>query len=101
LTFMKTNKVRVHVFISGRVQGVFFRLETRNLATRRNVTGWVRNTSNGRVEAIFEGEKEDVEKLIEFCRKGPSGASVTKLDVQWEEYSKEFKDFKIRRRTIF
>jgi len=93
-------KVRVRIFVSGRVQGVFFRVETRYEAMKRNVAGWVRNTSGGRVEAIFEGEREDVEKLIEFCRKGPSGARVTKVDVQWEEYSGEFKDFKIRRSVI-
>ena len=94
-------KVRAHVFISGRVQGVFFRLETRSMAMRRNISGWVRNTSDGRVEAIFEGQKEDVERLIEFCGRGPSGARVTKVDVQWEEYTEEFKDFRIRRSNIF
>ena len=88
--------VRAHVFVSGRVQGVFFRSETRYEAKRRNVAGWVRNTSDGRVEAVFEGEKEDVEKLIDFCRKGPSGARVTKVDVQCEHYTGEFRDFKIR-----
>ena len=98
---MRNMKVRAHIFVSGRVQGVFFRVETRYEAMKRNITGWVRNTSGGRVEAIFEGEREDVEKLIEFCRKGPSGARVTKVDVQWEEYSGEFKDFKIRRSVIF
>ena len=98
---MRNMKVRAHIFVSGRVQGVFFRVETRYEAMKRNVAGWVRNTSGGRVEAIFEGEREDMEKLIEFCRKGPSGARVTKVDVQWEEYSGEFKDFKIRRSVIF
>ena len=98
---MRKMKVRAHIFVSGRVQGVFFRVETRYEAMKRNITGWVRNTSGGRVEAIFEGKREDVEKLIEFCRKGPSGARVTKVDVQWEEYSGEFKDFKIRRSVIF
>ena len=98
---MRNMKVRAHIFVSGRVQGVFFRVETRYEAMKRNVTGWVRNTSGGRVEAIFEGEREDVEKLIDFCRKGPLGARVTKIDVQWEEYSVEFKDFKIRRSVIF
>ena len=97
---MRNMKVRAHIFVSGRVQGVFFRVETRYEAMKRNVAGWVRNTSGGRVEAIFEGEREDVKKLIEFCRKGPSGARVTKVDVQWEEYSGEFKDFKIRRSVI-
>ena len=97
---MRNMKVRAHIFVSGRVQGVFFRVETRYEAMKRNVAGWVRNTSGGRVEAIFEGEREDVEKLIEFCRKGPPGARVTKIDVQWGEYSREFKDFKIRRSVI-
>jgi len=89
-------RVRAHVFVSGRVQGVFFRSETSYEAKRRNVVGWVRNTSDGRVEAIFEGEKEDVEKIIDFCRRGPPGARVTKVDIQWENYTEEFRDFKIR-----
>jgi acylphosphatase len=94
---METVKVRAHVFVRGRVQGVFFRVETRYEATKRNVAGWVRNTFDDRVEAIFEGEKEAVEKLIDFCRSGPPGAQVTKTDIQWEKYVGEFKDFKIRR----
>lgn len=89
-------KVRAHVFVSGRVQGVFFRSETRHRAKRRDVAGWVRNTSDRRVEAVFEGEREDVEKLIDFCRKGPSSARVTTVDIQWEGYTGEFKDFEIR-----
>jgi len=89
-------KVRAHVFVSGRVQGVFFRSETRYEANRRNVAGWVRNTSDGRVEAVVEGEKEDVEKMIDFCRRGPPGARVTKVDAQWEDYTGEFRDFEIR-----
>jgi acylphosphatase len=97
---MRNMKVRAHIFVSGRVQGVFFRVEIRYEAMKRNVAGWVRNTPGGRVEAIFEGKREDVEKLIDFCRKGPPGARVTKIDVQWEEYSGEFKDFKIRRSVI-
>jgi acylphosphatase len=89
-------KVRAHVFVSGRVQGVFFRSETQYEANRRNVSGWVRNTRDGRVEAIFEGEKENVEALIDFCRRGPPGARVTKVDIHWENYTGEFKDFRIR-----
>lgn len=91
-------KVRAHVFVRGRVQGVFFRSETRYEANRQNVVGWVRNTSDGRVEAIFEGERENVEKLVAFCRRGPSSARVTGVDVQWEEYTGEFRDFRIRYR---
>jgi acylphosphatase len=97
---MRNMKVRAHVLVSGRVQGVFFRVETRYEAMKRNVAGWVRNTSGSRVEAIFEGEREDVEQLIDFCRRGPPSARVAKIDVQWEEYRGEFKDFKIRRTVI-
>jgi acylphosphatase len=94
-------KARAHVFVSGIVQGVFFRVETRNEAMQRNVSGWVRNTSDGGVEAIFEGEKEDVEQLIDFCRRGPPSARVTKIDVQWEEYTGEFRAFTIQRTFRF
>ena len=93
-------KVRAQVFVSGRVQGVFFRVETRYEANKRNVAGWVRNTSDGGVEAIFEGENEDVEKLVDFCRSGPPGAQVTKIDVHMGEYAAEFSDFKIRKTAI-
>jgi acylphosphatase len=98
---MSNMKIRAHVFVSGKVQGVFFRVETRNEAMKRNVVGWVRNTSNGRVEAIFEGEKADVEQLIVFCRKGPPGAGVTKTDIHYEEYTGDFETFKIRRTILF
>jgi acylphosphatase len=98
---MANMKVRAHIFVSGRVQGVFFRVETRDEATKRNVTGWVRNTSGGRVEAVFEGKKEDVEEVIEFCKSGPLGARVTKIDVKWKEYTGEFENFQIRRTLIF
>jgi len=94
-------KVRAHIFVSGMVQGVFFRSETRYEASGRNVTGWVRNLPDRGVEAVFEGEKDDVEKLIEFCKRGPPGARVTKVQVLWEDYTGEFKDFKIRYRSSF
>ncbi len=87
--------VRAHVFVSGRVQGVFFRSETSREARRYNVTGLIRNLSDGRVEAIFEGEKENVEKLIEFCKRGPHAARVTKVKVILETYTGEFSDFRI------
>ena len=84
------------MFVSGRVQGIFFRNETQDEALRRNISGWVRNLPDGRVEAIFEGEKDRVDSLIEFCRKGPPGARVTGVDVVWEGYTGEFKTFRIR-----
>jgi acylphosphatase len=83
------------MFISGRVQGVFFRSETRYEARKRRVNGWIRNLSDQRVEAVFEGEEEDVKKLVEFCRQGPSSAKVAKIDVIWEPYSGRSNDFEI------
>jgi len=89
-------KVRVHVIVSGMVQGVFFRSETRHEAKRQGVTGWVRNLPDGRVEAVFEGEEENVKRLVEFCKRGPSGARVSGVDVVWENYVGEFEDFEVR-----
>ena len=88
--------VRAHVYVSGRVQGVFFRTETQDEATRRGVTGWVRNLPDGRVEAVFEGEKDRVESLIEFCRRGPPGARINDVEVIMENYVGEFQGFRIR-----
>jgi len=64
-------KARVHIFVSGLVQGVLFRSQTKRVNDKWNVKGWVRNLYDGRVEAVLEGEKEVVNKVIEFCRKGP------------------------------
>jgi acylphosphatase len=89
-------KVRAHILVSGSVQGVFFRSETQDEAVRQGVTGWVRNLPDGRVEAVFEGKKDKVDALIEFCRRGPPGARVTRVDVTWGNYSGEFKTFSIR-----
>ena len=88
-------KVRAHVLISGRVQGVFFRYETKCLAVKLGVAGWVRNLPDGRVEAVFEGEKEDVERMIEFCHRGPPGAIVREVEVSWEEPTGRFQGFRI------
>ena len=93
--------VRAHVIISGMVQGVFFRSETRDEAKKLGVKGWVRNLSDGRVEAVFEGEEENVKKLIEFCRRGPPGARVTDVDIIWENYTGEFRNFEVRYGYLF
>jgi acylphosphatase len=90
-------KCRVHVFVSGMVQGVFFRAATARLAQRLELTGWVRNLDDGRVEAVFEGEKDAVDKVVEFCRHGPNGAFVQDLDVRLEDWKGEFKAFVIVR----
>lgn len=89
-------KVRVHVYVSGRVQGVFFRGEMQDEAVTQGVTGWVRNLRDGRVEAVFEGDDDKVERLVEFCRRGPFGARVARVDVFHEGYTGEFRDFQVR-----
>jgi acylphosphatase len=78
-------RVRVH----GRVQGVFFRAETRNRARSLGLSGWVRNCPDGSLEAVFEGERERVQSMVEWCGRGPSGASVERVDVGWEEAAGE------------
>jgi len=87
--------MRAHIFVSGRVQGVFFRAETENHARRHDVMGWVRNLPDGRVEAVLEGEKRQIDAIIEFCKRGPPGAYVHKLDIAWEDWTGEFKEFRI------
>jgi len=86
---------RVHVYVKGKVQGVFFRAHTRKAALRFHVNGWVRNLPNGRVEAVFEGRSPEVNALIDWCRRGPSHAIVEHLDVCEETYTGEFDDFRI------
>ena len=77
--------IRKRVRAAGRVQGVFFRDSVRRLAAQRDVAGWVRNRSDGSVEAAFEGHADDVEALIEFCREGPRAAHVESVQVVAEE----------------
>ncbi len=88
---------RSRVLISGLVQGVFFRREISYLARQLGVTGWTRNLSDGSVEVVAEGDKEAIDKLIQFCRVGPSGARVRNISVEWEDFKGEFRGFRITR----
>ncbi len=89
-------KVKARVLISGRVQGVCFRMATEKEASRfPEITGWVRNLPTGQVEALFEGEKENIEKLITWCHQGPPSARVTQVEISWEPYQGDFSDFRI------
>ncbi|MCX9010187.1 MAG: acylphosphatase [Candidatus Methanoperedens sp.] len=89
-------KIRAHIFVMGKVQGVFFRSGTRDKALELGIAGWVRNLDDGQVEAVFEGEKENVEKIVEWCRRGPQYAQVEKVEVVPEDYKAEFKGFTVR-----
>lgn len=89
------DRVRAHVLVSGRVQGVFYRTETRDRARTRRLGGWVRNCADGRVEAVFEGPRTEVESMIDWCRTGPRLARVESVDVSWEEPAGQM-DFGVR-----
>jgi acylphosphatase len=89
-------KIRCHVLVSGRVQGVFFRQNTLEKAKAFGLKGWVRNTQDGKVEAVFEGEKEKIEKILEWMGKGPPFARVDGLEIEWENFKDEFDNFEIR-----
>jgi acylphosphatase len=90
-------KTRAHVFIKGEVQGVFYRVWVRTQAEKLNLTGWVKNLTDGRVEAVFEGPKEKVEKIIAKCKIGPSVAGVKHLDIKWGKATGEHTGFEIER----
>ncbi len=90
------SQTRVHLKITGIVQGVFYRATTHSTAERLGLKGWVRNLYDGSVEAVAEGEESVVNELIAWCRKGPSGAVVDNVDVRREEPTGEFTGFRIR-----
>ena len=89
------DKVRAHAIISGRVQGVFFRMETKQAADRLGVFGWVRNRRDGTVEALFEGDRDRVDAVVEWCKEGPGHAQVSDIKLDWEDYAGEFSGFDI------
>lgn len=88
---------RLHVWVSGRVQGVFFRQSTETFARELGLAGWVRNLPDGRVEAIAEGDATALERLVAFCHEGPPAARVDDVEVTWEAPTGEFSTFATRR----
>ncbi|MEN6440974.1 MAG: acylphosphatase [Syntrophobacter sp.] len=86
---------RAHVWISGRVQGVFFRAFTRDTAIQLGVTGWARNLSDGRVEAVFEGDAGTIERMLQWCHQGSPMSRVDTVEVLEEEYAGDFESFRI------
>lgn len=89
------DKARVQVLIEGRVQGVFFRAATRDEAQARGLTGWVRNRADGRVEAVFEGDRPVLDNMLVWCRKGPTHAYVDHVDIDWQPYQGDLVDFRV------
>ena len=88
--------VRVHLYISGRVQGVYYRRNAMLEARRLGLTGWVRNLPDRRVEAVAEGEEDGVEEFVRWCRKGPPLAIVRGVEIHREPATGFFKTFEIR-----
>ena len=94
---MSSAVIRAHVYVSGRVQGVFFRDTTQRTASSiGGLTGWVRNLHDGRVEIVVEGSGDKVEQLIRFAHTGPPAASVQGVDVRKENPTGEFRGFVVR-----
>ena len=87
---------RVHIFVNGRVQGVFFRQATKVIAIKNNVTGWVRNLDDGRVEIMIEGEDKSINSVTEWCNFGPANSRVDNIQINNENYLGNFKNFEVR-----
>jgi len=92
----KAKNIRVHLVISGRVQGVWYRGSTKQRAEDLGLTGWVRNCESGQVEVVVEGTNVAIDKLVSWCRTGPSMARVTDVRIDFEDYSGEFVGFRVK-----
>ena len=88
---------RLHVFISGKVQGIFFRQNVKEKADSLKITGFIRNLQDGRVEALFEGEESSLKEMLAFCKAGIKFANVENIQIKQEKIKKEFKEFWILR----
>jgi len=89
--------IRAHLLIQGRVQGVGFRANSRHMANRLNLRGWVRNMRNGDVEILVEGPEFEVDRLIAWCHRGPTSAYVSKVRVEKSEATNKFDGFAVKR----
>jgi acylphosphatase len=89
-------KARAHIFISGLVQGVFFRAHAQNKAQELGLKGWIKNLPDGRVESVFEGRRDKVQAMIEWARRGSPRAQVDGLEIEWEESKEEFENFEVK-----
>lgn len=88
--------IRVSLKIHGKVQGVYFRMHAKEKAEKLIVTGWIANQADGTVEGVVEGEENKVNTFIDWCHSGPSTSDIKKVEVQKEDYSREFDSFDIR-----
>ncbi|MHA2251874.1 MAG: acylphosphatase [Candidatus Kariarchaeaceae archaeon] len=93
---MSEIKSRANFHIKGQVQGVFFRVNAKEMASSLSVTGWIKNNSDGSVSGVAEGPKDLVSKFLDWCKKGPSQAKISSLDHDWVDYKGEFSRFEIK-----
>ena len=87
---------RIHIFVTGRVQGVFFRQSTKVMAIKNNVKGWVRNLDDGRVEIVAQGETQDIDNLAHWCKTGPANSRVDEFELSEENVTDEFENFEVK-----
>jgi len=87
---------RIHIFVSGRVQGVFYRKHIQKKARSLHLVGWVKNIIDGRVEILVEGEKEYIEQFLKECKEGSAFTKVQNIEIEYESYTGEFGDFEVR-----
>jgi acylphosphatase len=87
---------RLHIFVTGRVQGVFFRQATRVIAIENNVTGWIKNLNDGRVEILIEGEEKSMDSVVEWCSLGPANSRVDDIQIFEEKFVDEYENFEVR-----
>lgn len=87
---------QLHAFVTGRVQGVFFRDTTEKKAKELGLTGWVRNTSDGRVEVLAQGGRKELQKLLDFLEEGSSAANVDDVDHQFTDGDEQYEEFSVR-----
>jgi len=87
---------QIHIFVTGRVQGVFFRQSTKVMAIKNNVKGWVLNLDDGRVEIVAQGETQDIDNLAHWCKTGPANSRVDEFELSEENVTDEFENFQVR-----
>ena len=89
-------KSRAHVIMSGMLQGFFVRSAVKTKARLLKINGWIRNNTESELEAVFEGEKDELERMVEFLRMGPNRAVIYNFDLKWEDHTGEFQEFEIK-----
>ena len=86
---------KIHLLISGKVQGVFYRVNTKNKADELGLTGWAKNTPDGKVEVLAEGKEGGLKEFIKWCYNGSRGAKIDEVEVEWSDYENKFDNFEI------